>query len=268
MSVPVEFPTVSALVLAGKRDGRLDPLAQKAGVALKCLVPVAGKALIAHVVEALEKSPEIGGIWIVAGQEHEIERSLAHAGVGATKPRRYVEPSHNIVDSVLAGAGQIDGPIMLTTADNVLLTPATVAEFVAGAAEAAGGGAVAMARREAVLAVHPEGQRRFYHFTDGEFSNCNLYWIGSKRALRAAETFRAGGQFVKFPMRIARAFGLVNLLRFKLGVGSTETFFGSVGRRFGFPVRQVVVSDGAAAIDVDNERSHKIAEKILLQRQG
>jgi hypothetical protein len=34
MSVPAEFPTVGALVLAGKRDGRLDPLAQQAGVAL------------------------------------------------------------------------------------------------------------------------------------------------------------------------------------------------------------------------------------------
>ena len=46
---------------------------------------------------------------------------------------------------------------------------------------------VALARKEDVLAAHPEGQRRFYKFRDGEFSNCNLYGL-SQRGLELAET--------------------------------------------------------------------------------
>ena len=44
-----ENQKVTALVLAGKRSGALDPLAEAAGVAQKCVVPVAGKPLIEHV---------------------------------------------------------------------------------------------------------------------------------------------------------------------------------------------------------------------------
>lgn len=268
MSQSDEFQTATALVLAGKRDGRLDPLAADAGVPLKCLVPVAGAPLIAHVIRALEGCEGIGEIRIAAGEERAIEQALTDAGIGGAGRRTYVAPQFHIVDSVIAAAEGVEGPILITTADNVLLTPATVAEFVAGAVQVGEGCAVAMARKEAVLAVHPTGQRRFYRFTDGEFSNCNMYWLGSRKALRAAEVFRTGGQFIKFPARIAKAFGIVNLIRFKLGIGSTKGFFASVGRRFGFPVKMVELSDGAAAIDVDHARSHAVAEQVLEQRRA
>jgi molybdopterin-guanine dinucleotide biosynthesis protein A len=44
-------PTI--LILAGKRDGKLDPLAERAGVSHKCRVPINGKPLLEWVVEAV-----------------------------------------------------------------------------------------------------------------------------------------------------------------------------------------------------------------------
>ncbi|MFN7159467.1 MAG: spore coat biosynthesis protein F, partial [Erythrobacter cryptus] len=52
----------SAIVLAGRRDGALDPLAAAHGVADKCLVPVLGTPCIEHVLAALAAAPEIGQI--------------------------------------------------------------------------------------------------------------------------------------------------------------------------------------------------------------
>lgn len=43
-------PTI--LILAGKRDGTLDPMAAEAGVSHKCRVPICGKALVQWVLEA------------------------------------------------------------------------------------------------------------------------------------------------------------------------------------------------------------------------
>ena len=52
---------LTALVLAGTRAGG-DPLAAGAGVSHKALIDVAGRAMIEHVVQALDAVPEIGRI--------------------------------------------------------------------------------------------------------------------------------------------------------------------------------------------------------------
>ena len=54
-----------AIVLAAQRDGLIDPLAAGAGVTHKCLVPIGGKVLIAHVIDALQATPRIERIRIV-----------------------------------------------------------------------------------------------------------------------------------------------------------------------------------------------------------
>lgn len=117
-----------------------------------------------------------------------------------------------------------------------------------------------------MIAAHPDGQRRFYRFRGGEYSNCNTYVLGSREALKAAEVFRGGGQFAKFPMRIVKAFGLLNLIRFRYGLATLDGAFRGFSRRFGLTIRPVLVSDGALAIDVDNERTLHVAETILGER--
>src|SRR3546814_2689547 len=77
-----------------------------------------------------------------------------------------VPAADNLADSVLAVAGLAQFPLLITTADNCLLTSATIAEIEAEAMRLGVEAGVALARREDVLAAHPEGQRRFYAFSD------------------------------------------------------------------------------------------------------
>ena len=124
---------------------------------------------------------------------------------------------------------------------------------------------VALARREDVLSAHPEGQRRFYKFRDGQYSNCNLYGLSNK-GLELAETFREGGQFAKNPMRIARAVGFLNLLLLRFGLVPLDKAMKRLGRRFRVRASAVVLADGAHAIDVDNQRTYDIAAQLLDRR--
>ncbi|MGB5778204.1 MAG: NTP transferase domain-containing protein, partial [Allopontixanthobacter sediminis] len=166
---------VTAIVLAGRRSGVLDPLAAEAGVPLKCLVPVGGKPLIDHVIAALLSSPPIASVRVVVDEVELLRSHIAEAFPAANIPIEVLPAAHNLVDSIIAGAEGAAYPVLITTADNVMLTPQSVEEFVAGASgpgRNTGGVALAMARREAVMTAHPEGQRRFYRFSDGEFSNC------------------------------------------------------------------------------------------------
>ncbi|MBU1605401.1 MAG: NTP transferase domain-containing protein [Alphaproteobacteria bacterium] len=256
----------TALIMAGKRSGTLDPLAAAANVSQKSVVPVAGKPMIEHVVAALEACERIGAIRIVAHEADEIRAIPLVARLEREGRLSFRPGAYNLVDSVFAGAEGAAFPLVITTADNCLVTPEGYAEFVEKCLAAGADAAAALARKEDVIAADPEGQKKFYEFTDGGYSNCNTYWIGNEGALSAAEIMRSGGQFVKYPGRIAKAFGLINLARFYFGWGDKDKLFAQISRRFGYKLAPIVLSNGEYAIDVDEPRSHRITEKLLAAR--
>lgn len=255
----------SILILAGRRPGAVDALAEAHGVADKCLVPVAGRPMLAHV---LASAAETDAAQIFVSSHHEgLADDLGDIVVDRLGDRlTFVAAADNLADSVLAVAGIAPFPLLITTADNCLLTPATIAEIGAEAVRLGAEAGVALARREDVLAVHPEGQRRFYEFSDVAVSNCNAYWMGHRGALKAAEAFRGGGQFVKKPVRVMQAFGLINLLRFRFGLGPIHHIFRRISRHLNVEVAPLLVSNGATAIDVDNDRSLRVTEALMARR--
>ncbi|MHA6332865.1 NTP transferase domain-containing protein [Qipengyuania sp. CAU 1752] len=259
---------VTALIMAGKRSGTLDPLAARAGVSQKSVVPVHGKPMIEHVVEAVAACDRVGAIHVVAHEPEEIAAIPLVARLAAEGRLVFKPGAFNLVDSVFTGADGAEFPLMITTSDNCLVTAQGYAEFIDKALAEKAGAAAALARAEDVKAADPEGQKLFYEFTDGGYSNCNTYWIGSQEALGAAEILRGGGQFVKYPSRIAKAFGLINLVRFYFGWGSKEKLFANISRKFGYKLVPIVLSNGEFAIDVDEERSFKITEKLLARREA
>lgn len=253
----------TVLILAADREGRLDPLAAEAGVTHKCLVPIAGRPLLAHVLAAFAEVEGVAEIRISVepDAEERLREIAAASGLSVT----FVAAAANIADSVYAGAAGANGPIVVTTADNVLLT----APVVRQAADRLLDGddvVMAIARREDVLAAHPEAQRRFYKVADGYYSNCNLYGL-SPRGVKLAEIFRRGGQFAKNPMRIALALGPVNLIIMRLGLLPLDRAMRRLGRHFGVRASALVLADGAHAVDVDNARTYAIAA-MLLEKRG
>lgn len=260
--------TVTALIMAGKRSGTLDPLAARAGVTQKCMVPIDGRPLIEHTLAAVAGSALVGEIRIVVHETGEIAQIPLAAQLMAEGRLKFIDAAFNLVDSVFAGAEGAQFPILLTTADNVLVTSEGYDEFIQGCLAEDAGAAAALASEEAVKASDPRGQLKFYNFADGGFSNCNTYWLGHEQALGAAEIFRGGGQFIKYPGRIAKAFGVLNLARFYFGKADRHKLFEKLSRRFGFRLRTVVVSNGEFAIDVDEERSYAIAETLLKKRHS
>jgi hypothetical protein len=154
-----------------------------------------------------------------------------------------VASAHNLLESVLVAADGVEYPLLVTTGDNVLMTSDALREFHAFALREGVDAASMVARKEAVLAAHPEGQPRFWEF-------------------------RGGGQFLKFPKRFIAAFGLTNLIGFRLSLFSIRRMEARLSKRFHRVIRTFVVDHGELAIDVDTEFSHEVAERLLAARRA
>ena len=126
-------PGWTAIVLAGERPGG-DPLARHFGSPSKAAIPIAGVSMIRRVVETLRSVPQIGRIVILAQ-----DRAAVFQGDAAElclDPRvEYAESGKGIASSIAAAMlpGTIGWPVLVTTADHALLTPAMVIEFLAAA---------------------------------------------------------------------------------------------------------------------------------------
>lgn len=251
------------LVLAGRRSASLDRLAEAAGVTHKCLVPVAGEAMLGRVLRIVDEAFPGAPLFVSVEDFGTVAAEPTVGRLHAAGRLVPIEARQNIVDSVVEAGLTTGWPLIVTTADNVLMTPAVLHRLIGEAAVADAEAIVVFAERESIRAAHPDGQRRFYQFKGGAYSNCNLFWLRGESALKAAGSFREGGQFAKHPARIVKAFGLLNLLRFRFGLLTLEGAFRAISRRFKAGVRPLVVSEGRAAIDVDNERTLRVAEEIL-----
>lgn len=251
------------LVLAGRRSSRHDPLAEAKGVSHKAMVPVAGEAMIGRVLriadEAFPEAPLFVSIedFSIIAEEPTVARLTA---AGRLTP---VQGEHHIVDSVVTASRTTGFPLLITTADNVLMTVEGLRAFAAEGLSGKSEGVLMMAEKQDILAAHPDGQRRFYKLRGGEYSNCNLFWLGTPHSLAVTEGFRYGGQFAKRKRDAVKALGLGTLLLYASKLVTLEGLFRHLSRRFGVTMRPMVAKDGRLAIDVDNERTHRVAEEIL-----
>ena len=84
--------------------------------------------------------------------------------------------------------------------------------------------------------------------------------------MHAAKIFQGGGQFRKKAQRMLRAFGLTNLILFKLRALSLEGFGRRLSSAFGIRLGFVEMPFAEAPIDVDNERMLGVVREIIRAR--
>lgn len=254
----------TAVLLAGQRPG-VDPLAAHFGEGWKALVPVAGEPMLSRVARALLDSPLVERVVVLAQRPAELTARPQTAWL-ADEPRiSFAESAASISCSVRAVAGQAaPWPVLLTTADHALLTPAMVEAFLA---EAAGADvAFGVVERRNLLASYPGNQRTWLKFRGGAYSGANLFALGSERARGALDLWAGVEQDRKKGWKLIAAFGPWLLIRALTRSIRFEAAVAAAGRRLGLTARPVVLRQAEAAIDVDKPSDHALAEEILAAR--
>ncbi|HWV59253.1 MAG TPA: nucleotidyltransferase family protein [Sphingopyxis sp.] len=256
MSAPIP-----AIVLAGSRPGP-DPLLSGSGVSTKALMPIAGQAMLVHVVKALRASPEVGPITILAQNSAELAAVPELAGLADL---HFADSGQGISDSLAAALPPGDDPLLVTTADNVLLTPAMVAEFLRGAEDS--DVAVAMVERDVLLARYPQSKRTWLKFRGGWWSGANMFRLRGRRVLPLLDFWGRIERDRKKGLKIIAAFGPWLLMGALLRLFSIEQGVAHAGLRFGLKATVVPMSEPEACIDADKPADIDLIEAIFAARR-
>ena len=262
-------PGWTTLVLAGQRPG-VDRLAAHFGREAKALIPVAGEPMLSRVLRALAASPQIARIIVLA---QDAPALLADPALKWTVSDARITPrvsgptiSGSVLDAVQDPA--VGLPLLVTTADNVMLTPATIAEFIAGAGAGSDGRdvSVAMVERGRLEAAVGPNKRTWLAFRSGAYTGANLFALtgpGALNALRFWETVEADRKSV---LRLAAHFGPVMMARLLLRRLTVEGALAAAGAKIGARAAPVLLSDGRMGVDVDKPEDHILAERLLAER--
>ena len=254
---------IPAIVLAGSRPGP-DPLLTGSGVSTKALLPIAGLPMLVHVVQALRASPEVGAITILAQNSAEL---AAEPGLAGLADLHFADSGQGISSSLAAALPPGDDPLLVTTADNVLLTPAMVAEFLGAAKDS--DVAVAMVERGVLLARYPESKRTWLKFRGGWWSGANMFRLRGRRVLPLLDFWGRIERDRKKGLKIIAAFGPWLLAGALLRLFTIQQGVGRAGLRFGLKAKVVPMSDPEACIDADKPADIELIEAIFAaRRQG
>jgi GTP:adenosylcobinamide-phosphate guanylyltransferase len=259
----------SALVLAGSREGARDELAAAQGERHRALIPVGGVPMLVRVLRTLLAAPSVGSIVVSSDAPAalaEVPELKARVASGALSLRRSESsPSRSVLavlDALPAGE-----PLLVTTADHALLTPAMVEHFLAACSAEPADVFVALVAASLLRARYPDSKRTYLPLRDDRYSGANLFAFLSPRARRAAEFWVRAEALRKRPWRLAAVFGPRALLAFWRRRFDLDTALARISDVIGAKVRPVRMPFAEAAIDVDHAADLALATRILAARE-
>lgn len=260
---------VTAIVLAGQRPGP-DRVATQFGLRTKALVPVLGRPMIDRVLMVLRASPHIKTV--IIAEDATLDPLSNAPGVAAALADGFasITPSFpkisESVEKTIEAQGA-DAAYLITTADNPLLTPVMIGDFLAGASGVSGGDiAIGMADRPVIEAKYPDIPRTYYRFSDAAISGANLFYVSGAEGLKAIRFWAYMEQHRKNPLRLFSKFGLGNLALMATRRLTLAQAFGRASRKIGCTIKPVLLAHAEAAIDVDKPIDLLIAEAIIARR--
>jgi len=256
----------TAIVLAGRRPG-LDPLAAQFGLTMKSLIRLDGEAMVSRVARTLRATPAIGRVVVMAQDLGALDECADLCWTRQDPGIRYGQSVNGISRSILdfLDTEPASFPLLVTTADNVLLTPDIVNEFMSGASGADIG--VGLVAQSTMTARYPDTRRTWLKFRDGAYTGANLFALRSPAARAALEIWRSVEQDRKKLLRIASRFGPRLLARVITRSISLHNAIAQAGDRLGVHARPVLINHAEAGIDVDKPCDYAMAETILQSRR-
>ncbi len=260
-----------SVILAGERPGG-NALSQVFDISASVMVPVAGKPSLAHVMQAIKDSQQVGGGIIcgpsadVVAHNEELNSLLQHPNYA------WLAPATGPAAGALSALKKLNHfPALLTAGDHALLTGEIVDHFCQQVLSAASRSnydfVIGFVPYALVQATWPESKRTVLKFSNGQFCGSNLYAILNPAGLKALGLWSQVEAERKHPWRIARRFGPIALVRYLLRRLTLEDVMRAFSTAAGCKIGHVQVDFARAAVDVDSIEDQQLAEKIISRRR-
>ncbi|MFZ5608195.1 MAG: NTP transferase domain-containing protein [Pseudomonadota bacterium] len=255
------------IILAGRRRGG-DPVADAAGEPFKALVKVAGVPMLARVLRTIRLADPACRVTILLQDPAVFTGRADWAWLTGDPHIRLAASKGSISQSLnqMLEEKTAAWPVLVTTADNALLSPATARLALAATATPGSDLEVAFVPARLVHARYPGARRTFWRFADGGYSTCNLFVLRNPNVLKALDFWAEVEEDRKKVWRIVKRFGLPILALYSLRLVSLARGLAWGARRLGLSARPLILDDPDACIDVDKPADLLLSERILLAR--
>lgn len=256
-----DMNAISVLILAGQREGVVDPLCAQAGITRKAVLPINGRPMIDYVLEALSR----------AG----LKQPFHISGYSADHDKRLVQSPQapGPAGSTLAAlthrdekGDRIDFPVIVTTADHPLLKAEMVESFIEGARQSGADFCVGLASRETIQPAYPDIKRTYLKFADIAVSGCNLFYLANEKGVEAVKFWQKAQHYRKRPIKLASQFGWRILIDYVLGKLTLDGAFKYASNHLNIIAKPVLIPIAEAAIDVDKPSDKRWVEAILTKQ--
>lgn len=254
-----------AIILAASRGPKT---VAEFGTPHKCTLDIAGQPMLMRVLDALEQSSAVAEM-VISIDTPDALQAIRGFEAFAKKNRVSIRKSKASAPESAADAVEaIEGsyPILVTTGDNVLLTPQAVDTFCRHAASEEADIAIGLLSEQSVSERFPESIRTFWRFRDGGFKACNLFALLTPRGAKMISLWRHAEKNRKKPWKVAALMGPGLLISFLLRRHSLRALLTKVSSRLDVSATPVILPYPEIAIDVDRQADIVEAEKVLAQR--
>jgi GTP:adenosylcobinamide-phosphate guanylyltransferase len=258
---------VTAIVLAGDRAN--DPLSLAFHGVRKALVLLAGEPMLVHVLRTLQSMPQVRTIIVGANRVDEIRNDKTVGAYVRSQTGSLIEfaegdrsPARSVA-KILRTYGS-NGPVLVTTADNVLMSHAAVGKVLGTLTTSTTADVtVAFAREQEIREQWPGVRRTYLRFAGEGYSGCNMFLLSGNKAVRAVDFWIGVEQDRKRPWRLVSKFGWLTLLRVVCGRLDLVKAMAVASSVMNVVVASIVLDDPLAAMDIDRIEHWRIAEAIL-----
>jgi GTP:adenosylcobinamide-phosphate guanylyltransferase len=247
---------VDAMILAGGEGAIIDPT-----VAIKGLVPVAGKPMIEWVVDAMRAAESIAEIAVVVP-------SAQNLGAWADKVDRLVVSDASFIDNAIAGAEQFknDRHVLGATGDLPALTPEAIDDFVRQSLAAGAEFSYPLVRAEDMEAQFPGSQRTYVKVAGGRVTGGNMSLLSADLLKRNRDIGQRLFETRKSPVAMARVIGVPFIFKYLTGRLRVDDVERKMEQLLGARCAAVYTSHASIGADVDKPIDVVVASRVLYQR--
>ena len=221
--------------------------------------------MILHPLNCLSSLEYISEIIVLAQDPEEIKQGLLNHPI--SNKVKFCKSNGSIATTVMNCIQQLNLslPLMITTADNCLLTAADVDDFLTQTVNSPADLAIGFARQEVVIAAYPETRRTWIPFKDVKVTGCNLFLLTSNKSM---ELIRFWNNFESSPkkfLKLAWALGPAFFYRFLFRQLSIAETFARISDLTGIKVMPAFLKHPEVSIDADKFTDILQIESILEQ---
>jgi len=258
-------PLWTAIILAGQRPEG-DPMAAYCNVQYKALIPIHGQTMLERVTRALLASAYIRKIVVMAQSPEALKKGIS-SDLAEHDHIAFVESNDGIATSVhgVVGTAVAPWPVLVTTADNALLTGEILDFFLQS--HAGQDVAVGVVERRIMLAAYPDARRTWLKFRGGAYSGANLFALQNAAAKPALAMWAGVEKDRKKGWKIFAHFGLWLLLRALSRTIGFKDAMAQAGQRIGLRAEPILLPFAEAAIDVDKPADLELVTRVLRARE-